>query len=93
MRKKKERKRAEGDVELGGGASLPARPPAVRDRAKQTVNYPDNTGEGGKRRVNETLISLDLTPLAPSSPEVSSRTAAPSLLLPSTVAHMTQGAP
>lgn len=44
------------DVQLGRGAPFPERPPMVRDRAKQTANYPDNTGEGGKRRVNETLI-------------------------------------
>lgn len=44
-----------GKSETKSGAFL-ERPPVVKDRAKQTVNYPDNTGERGKRRVNETLI-------------------------------------
>lgn len=41
----RKREKSRGDVELGGGASFPGRPLAIRDRAKQTVNYPDNTGE------------------------------------------------
>lgn len=51
-----EKRRAKGTLSSVGGAAFPRRPPVVRDRAKQTVNYPDNTGEGGKRPVNETLI-------------------------------------
>lgn len=50
------KRRAKGTLSSVGGAAFPRRPPVVRDRAKQTVNYPDNTGEGGKRPVNETLI-------------------------------------
>lgn len=53
---KKEKGPRKGRLSSVGGAAFPRRPPVVRDRAKQTVNYPDNTGEGGKRPVNETLI-------------------------------------
>lgn len=56
-RQEQEQERGRGDFQLlGRGAAFLERPPVVKDRAKQTVNYPDNTGERGKRRVNETLI-------------------------------------
>lgn len=32
------------------------KPPVVWERTRQSVNYPGNTGEQGKRRVNEILI-------------------------------------
>lgn len=41
---------------LSWGITFHKKPPVVWERTRQSVNYPGNTGEQGKRRVNETLI-------------------------------------